>query len=230
MLPITMSRRALLIFAEEAPLDLARRHLPAAALPLLALPALNAGADVHVFSSRTASARADRTLHLQRGRNFAERFENAIETLGALGYAEIVAVGRDCPELSANDIARAFEQLRGKRLVLGPDHRGGCYLIAFRAADRALLRGIRWKRNTDCAELTARAGAAVVALLPIKHDIDSWADLRLAARASQRIARLLAYLCACTGDFSFGFRQLIHEAARFIRLHGQIPPPAPAAA
>ncbi len=226
MLPTSMSRRALLIFAEDASLDLARRRLPAAALPLLALPALNAAADVHIFSSRPAPARTNHRLHLQRGRNFAERFEHAIETLGALGYAEIVAVGRDCPELAANDIARAFAQLRGKRLVLGPDHRGGCYLIALRAADRALLRGIRWKRNTDCAELTARAGASAVTLLPIKHDIDTWADLRLAARANDRIARLVASLLQRASDFFFGPTPFLHAAARFIRLHGQIPPPA----
>ena len=48
-------------------------------------------------------------------------------------------MGRDCPGLGALDIERAFAELTSKKLVLGPDHRGGCYLIAFRIADRMVL-------------------------------------------------------------------------------------------
>ena len=214
MFPTPMSRRALLIFADDARLDLARRRLPVAALPLLPTPAFEGAADVHLFDSRA-----------QHGRTFAERFENAIETLSALGYQEIVAVGRDCPDLSANDIAQAFAQLRGKRLVLGPDHRGGCYLIAFRSADRALLRGIRWKRNTDCAELMARASGQV-SLLAMKHDIDSWADVRLVARTDNAMARLATFLLATMNAVSQQIAPFVHAAVRFIRVRGQMPPPA----
>ena len=117
------------------------------------------------------------SVHRQTGRTFAARFENAIETIARLGYDEVVAIGRDCPALRGLDIERAFAELKSKKLVLGPDHRGGCYLIAFRSADRELLRDVRWKRNTDCAQLLHRAGAAQVFLLPVKHDLDSWSDL-----------------------------------------------------
>ena len=213
-----MPRRALLIFADDSRLDLARRRLPVAALPLLPTPAFEGAADVHLFGSRA-----------QHGRTFAERFENAIETLSALGYEEIVAVGRDCPDLSANDVAQAFAQLREKRLVLGPDHRGGCYLIAFHAADRALLHGIRWKRNTDCAELCARVGLEAVFQLSIKHDIDSWADVRLFARTDNAIAWLATFLLATVSAFSREIAPFVHAAVRFMRVRGQMPPPFRAA-
>ncbi|MGI8436742.1 MAG: TIGR04282 family arsenosugar biosynthesis glycosyltransferase [Chthoniobacterales bacterium] len=213
-----MSRRALLIFANHARLDLARRALPRAALPLLQNSAIarSAGADydVHLFGALR-----------QRGDGFAARLEHAIETLSAQGYDEIVAVGRDCPALSANDITQAFAELRDTRLVLGPDHRGGCYLIAFRAADRALLQGIRWQRNTDCAQLQRRCEAAEVALLSIKHDIDSWADARLAARADERIARRAAFLFQAGRALAREVVSHFDAATHFVRLHGQIPPP-----
>ncbi|MEO5721117.1 MAG: DUF2064 domain-containing protein [Chthoniobacterales bacterium] len=232
MFPTSMSRRALLIFADDARLDLARRRLPLAALPLLLQPDFDrapvAGVDVHVFRSRTARGRSERFVHAQSGRNFAERFENAVETLAALGYQEIVAVGRDCPELSTSDIANAFDHLGQHSLVLGPDHRGGCYLIAFRAAARTLLRGIRWKRNTDCAQLRARAGEARVFMLAVKHDIDSWADVRLAARASTRLAALATFLLRTVAEISSELALFVHASTRFIRLHGQMPPPCAA--
>ncbi len=228
-LPTAMPRRAVLVFADDARLDLARRRLPVAALPLLRalefLPGQFSETDVHVFASRAGSAAGHKQFHSQVGHNFAERFENAIETLAALGYEEIVAVGRDCPALAAGDVAHAFEQLHGRRLVLGPDHRGGCYLIAFHVADRALLRGIHWKQNTDCAQLCARAGDAA-ALLPMKHDIDSWADLELAAQVHEGVARLTAFLRRTIGVGLSVRAPIFHAAAQFVRLHGQIPPPA----
>src|SRR5205814_4568355 len=124
-------------------------------------------------------------IHRQSGHGFASRLENAIEKIHELGYDEIVAIGRDCPSLRATDIERAFAELASRKLVLGPDHRGGCYLIAFRSADRALLRDVRWKQNTDCAELLRRGGLEHVFLLPVKHDLDSWTDLRLFARTNE---------------------------------------------
>lgn len=217
-----MPRRALLIFADHARLDLARRALPQAALPLLQNSAIARSAaaayDVHLFGALR-----------QRGDGFAARFEHAIETLSAQGYDEIVAVGHDCPALSATDIEQAFVELNHKQLVLGPDHRGGCYLIAFRAADRALLRGIRWQRNTDCAQLQRRCQSAEVALLSIKHDVDSWADIRLCARIGGRIGRLAMSLLAPVNSALSVFDSIVDSAAEFTRLHGQIPPPALAA-
>ncbi|MEP6809003.1 MAG: DUF2064 domain-containing protein [Chthoniobacterales bacterium] len=228
MNPKPMTRRALLVFADPGYVDLARRGLPVAALPLLPLPAFKAEemtADVHVFTSAPQTGENPR-VHLQTGQGFAARFENAIETLTALGYDEIAAVGRDCPELSANDIALAFERLQENRLVLGPDHRGGCYLIAFRTAERALLRGVRWKRNTDCAQLCARGGLTQVALLPVKHDIDSLADLRLLAKESHVVGRLAHFLLSALGQLHSAPIQFIDAAKEFVRLHGQMPPPA----
>ncbi len=229
-LPTAMTRRAVLIFTDSARLDLSRRRLPTAALALFRSPELassDAGdADVHVFGSASSPARDGQQFHPQRGGNFAERFESAIETLAALGYSEVVAIGRDCPALVTADIGQAFAELREHRLVLGPDHRGGCYLIALHTCDRVLLRGIRWNQNTDCGELCDRSGLSTVFLLPVKHDIDSWADLKLAARVNVRVARLAAFLLQTIGVSLVERPPILHAATQFIRLHGQIPPPA----
>jgi 2-phospho-L-lactate guanylyltransferase (CobY/MobA/RfbA family) len=222
-------KRAVLVFAENLGLDLARRRLPRAAERLLsghgAAARLN-GADVHLFTTGGSAASAQPRVHAQTGATFSARLENATATLRDLGYDEIVMIGRDCPQLCERDIRVAFAQLNRKRLVLGPDHRGGCYLIAFRAIDYALLEGIRWRQNTDCAQLRDRCAAADVSLLAVKQDLDSWADLRLLARGGDWAARIASRLVSFVSEFAQARGYFVDLAAGRVRVRGQMPPPA----
>jgi uncharacterized protein len=164
-------RRAVLIFADALAKDLSRRGWSRKLSGLLNVPTIDAAkvdADVHVFGPRR-----------QRGANFGERLSNAVEDLAQLDYDQIVIVGRDCPDLTCADIEDAFSHLPTSRAVLGPDHRGGCYLIGIHASDRALLADIRWQQDTDFAEIAGRFGADHVAVLAMKIDLDSSEDLRL---------------------------------------------------
>jgi glycosyltransferase A (GT-A) superfamily protein (DUF2064 family) len=221
------------VFADEIQVDLARRAFPKAARPLFEVAALGAkitgSADVHFFTSAKTSAPVNAFIHRQMGVGFRARFENAIETVARLGYDEIVAIGRDCPGLRASDVERAFAELKTRKLVLGPDHRGGCYLIGFHAADRGLLRDVRWKRNTDCAELRARCPAADIFLLAPRLDLDSRNDLRLFARGDDRLARLAAFLLCAVGAVIAAVVEFISLASQQMRVRQQMPPPAFAA-
>ncbi len=220
-----MNRRAVLIFADPTALDLARRRLPRFLRPLLSVRRLfaeSAAADFHLFTSRRISSGNGIACHLQQGATFAERLEQATEKLSALGYAEIVVVGSDCPRLTTADIASAFRELATRRLVLGPDHRGGCYLIALRADDRDLLRGVRWNRNGDYAQLRNRVAAGEVASLSVKEDVDNWADVRLLARTGHALAEFfvaILEIAQTTRDF------FVDLSAQALRVRGQRPPP-----
>jgi len=227
-----VSRGAILVFADEVHRDIARRRFPHAARPLLDLRAstgLPPEIDVHLFTSAIRVATSSERIHRQSGRDFASRLENAIEKIHELGYDEIVAIGRDCPSLRAVDIERAFAELASRKLVLGPDHRGGCYLIAFRSDDRALLRGVRWMQNTDCAQLRARCGASDVWMMPVKHDIDSWSDVRIFARTGDPLARLALFLVRLICASCAPIAQRLDLALQRMRVRQQMPPPAFAA-
>jgi len=225
-----VSRRAVLIFAEEARVELARRAFPHAARPLLDLPTfgpqLSRGIDVHLFTSSRGPIPSEFQVHRQAGRDFATRLENAIEKINELGYDEIVVVGRDCPSLRPSDIEDAFGKLESRKLVLGPDHRGGCYLIAFRLSDRNLLRGVRWKRHTDCAQLRDRCLPSEVSLLPPKHELDSWADLQLFARGGDPLARLASFLLNTVCSLGVAVTYFVDLALQRVRVRQQLPPPA----
>ena len=231
--PKNVPRRAVLVFADEINVDLERRSFPKAARALLSLAGLDSQisseADFHLFTSEGDATAVGPDVHRQRGRSFAARFENAVERIAQLGYEEIVAIGRDCPALRASDLERAFAELASKKLVLGPDHRGGCYLIAFRSDDRELLRGVRWKQNTDCAQLRHRCGDKLVFLLPVKQDIDSWADVRVFASGDDLLARLAAFLLevVCAGPARL--IRFVSLATQQMRVRQQMPPPALAA-
>lgn len=198
-----MERRALLVFADSAHTDCKRRGWPSAFRILLETQSFtfeeNRGFDLHLFTSRGRHYPAWPSLqvHFQCGASFAERLENAMESLVQLGYREIVIVGRDCPELEQSDIFEAFELLGQHRLVLGPDHRGGCYLIGIHANDQGKLHGIRWQRNTDFRQILNRFGNQDVCRLCVKIDLDSLSDVWLLARSRSQwsiVAELLRKL------------------------------------
>ena len=224
-----VNRQAILIFADPTGLDLARRRLPRFLRPLLSWRRLQqapASADFHLFTSGKLAALPGCKCHQQHGATFAERLEAAAAKLASLGYAEIVIVGSDCPSLTTRDVANAFAALTTQRLVLGPDHRGGCYLIALRAEDRALLHDVRWNRNCDYDQLRRRVASDAVLSLPVKQDIDGWADIQLLARAGHRLAEFCMRVLVVVHAARSGFVDL---SAQAWRVRGQRPPPAWAA-
>lgn len=195
-----MRRRALLIFAESAHTDCARRGWPQSFRNLLEIQSSYTEQgeefDAHLFISpgfRPLSKQWT-TIHSQAGASFADRLDNAVEALAQLGYEDIVIVGRDCPDLELRDIHLAFDELNRHALVLGPDHRGGCYLIGIHASDRSKLRGIPWQRNIDFRALLGRFGQQNTFRLSVKMDLDTWGDVRLFARSASRWRHLAEFL------------------------------------
>ena len=221
-----MHQKAVLVFAYPTGLDLARRHLPRCLRPLLSWRRFRSGAsgaDFHLFTSGQRAPRPGYQCHQQSGGTFAERLEAAAKTIADLGYDEIVLVGSDCPTLTAADIAAAFAALKTKRLVLGPDHRGGCYLIALHARDRHLLSGIQWNKDRDRAQLGERLPAVEIMSLGIKQDVDSWLDLHLLAKSGHTLAaRVVSFFLLGRSTA----KPFVDLTAHHTRVRQQIPPPA----
>lgn len=229
---MTLRRRAVLVFADAIALDLCRRRWPKTSQRLLQTPLFDSscvgGAHIHLFTSPgfALSSSPAFTVHSQQGSSFGERFENAIEALARLGYDNIVIVGRDCPDLESADILRAFSLLENYRLVLGPDHRGGCYLIAFHASDRAILKNVRWQEGTDSVELQQRFGPESTALLPVKYDLDTLRDVWLLARSGSRWQRIAELLLQTLQSQSVAFEPIwVDSRLLRLRIHWQLPPP-----
>lgn len=231
---VIRATKALLIFANPVAIDCQRRKWPLTFQTLFDTGRLAGLAtnetDVHIFSSvqPPASTSSPHTVHLQKytGVTFGERLEGAVETLAGLGYGKIVIVGTDCPSLTAEDIATAFQLLDHKRLVLGPDHRGGCYLIGLHREDRVQLAGIRWHKNTDFCELLRRYEKNTTAQLPVKIDLDTLEDLQLLAQSAtpwSNAAAVLLQILLVINSIAERFQSPLRTVK--LALSWQIPPP-----
>ncbi len=116
----------------------------------------------------------------QRGASFGERLSHAVSSGFALGYEHLIIIGNDCPELRARDLRRVAGLLSGGQSVIGPDRRGGAFLIGVSRADFSFetFSALPW-RTTGLAEgLGGVLTGAVV--LGHRQDINSRQDLEVA--------------------------------------------------
>lgn len=118
----------------------------------------------------------------QQGKSFGERFTNAIEAVFLKGYDKVIAIGNDSPQLTPQLLIHAANELSYKKLVLGPDKRGGIYLLGIsrNAFNRNHLLNFHWNsphlyqdfikwRNDNNFSCT---------ILPRLRDVNDAADLK----------------------------------------------------
>jgi rSAM/selenodomain-associated transferase 1 len=124
---------------------------------------------------------ADFALVPQRGDGFGERLLATAEDLLACGYDSVCLIDSDSPTVPAAAFEQAVSELAkpGDRIVLGPSHDGGYYLIGLKRAHPELFANIAWSTSTVFAETIAAAKAANLeaVLLPLWYDVDDAASL-----------------------------------------------------
>ena len=118
----------------------------------------------------------------QRGNSFGERLTNAIEDIFSLGYRNVIAVGNDSPQLSPQLLIHAADEMSRTDLILGPDKRGGIYLLGIsqKAYNRKELLGFRWNTPGLCADFIKWKGECQLAfiILPVLRDVNCESDLQ----------------------------------------------------
>jgi rSAM/selenodomain-associated transferase 1 len=117
----------------------------------------------------------------QRGDGFGERLLAAAEDILAIGYGSVCLIDSDSPTVPAGAFYRAVEVLGwpGDRVVIGPSHDGGYYLIGMKVAHTEPFERITWSTASVYAETVDRcreAGIEVVEL-PTWYDVDDAATL-----------------------------------------------------
>lgn len=114
----------------------------------------------------------------QHGQTFGERFCDAIEQVFQKGFAHVIAIGNDSPELRSPHILEAQRQLQHSDLVIGPAKDGGVYLLGVsrQAFVQAAYTDLPWETKFLTEGL--RGLGTEIVWLPALADIDSAADLR----------------------------------------------------
>ena len=115
-------------------------------------------------------------LVAQRGDGFGERLLYAAEDILGIGYGAVCLIDSDSPTVPAAAFLQAVEALQrsGDRVVLGPSHDGGYYLIGLKKAHAEPFQRITWSTGAVLEETIERCRDArlEVVLLPTWYDVD----------------------------------------------------------
>lgn len=65
----------------------------------------------------------------QKGSNFSERLKDSLSQVFNEGFENVIAVGNDCPTLSAQDMINAQRALENGQSAIGKTQKGGVYLL-----------------------------------------------------------------------------------------------------
>ena len=109
------------------------------------------------------------------GAKMIAAFQNSFNS----GVDKTAIIGTDCPNLTTEIMAQAFDKLSQHDLVLGPAKDGGYYLIGLCRAIPELFGGINWGTSEVFAATRAIAQNLDlnIAYLPTLADIDLPEDL-----------------------------------------------------
>lgn len=111
--------------------------------------------------------------------NLGARMARSLAVAFQDGIARVVVIGTDCPNLNADLIAEAFQQLHSHDLVIGPAIDGGYYLIGLNYLISELFIGINWGTTAVLQQTVdiAKKLNISVAYLPQLADVDRPEDL-----------------------------------------------------
>ncbi|MEL6902326.1 MAG: TIGR04282 family arsenosugar biosynthesis glycosyltransferase [Cyanobacteria bacterium J06606_4] len=107
----------------------------------------------------------------------------------------VVAIGSDCPDVSAVHIRQAFRALAHKDVVLGPAQDGGYYLIGLRHLQVGLFQNIDWSTPVVFQQTYEKVlqSELSVSTLPVLSDIDRPADLAIWERIQRLSVKAAAF-------------------------------------
>jgi glycosyltransferase A (GT-A) superfamily protein (DUF2064 family) len=226
-------RTAIALFTLSVREDAQRKRI----LPHLSLAA-NERLIAHL-QQQTLAAAAQTSLPVvvidaarQRGHSFAERLHNAFQDTFAAGFDRVLLIGADGAECRPELLQQAIDVLpeTGQAAILGPDQRGGDWLIGldretFQQLD---LASIPWHSSRVHATLTMhlQQSGATLLFAAKAADVNTHQDLRAFAlenttdrriQALLRLKRALESTDSTTATNDIPLPDVIAHAAHILR-------------
>jgi rSAM/selenodomain-associated transferase 1 len=145
---------------------------------------------------------ADREFLPQRGEDHKTRMRNGFDDLFGKGFAKVIEVVSDSPDITAGYLLEAETVLDVKDAVIGPALDGGFNLIGFRREGFLLeaFDNVPWNSDETFRETVNNLKKAKKSVHSLKPwgDIDTMEDLRRMAAASPNLmfgrSRTMGYL------------------------------------
>ena len=136
--------------------------------------------DVHIyFSDKIDHKNYTNCLKfVQQGSDLGERMHHAFAEGFEQGYARIVGIGTDLPDLSTSILTEAFVALEDKHVVIGPAQDGGYYLIGMNQCVDNVFQNKPWSTESLFEVTLAELNQLnyTVEILEQLNDIDTFED------------------------------------------------------
>lgn len=191
---------AILIFTQEASKEATRKTLTPSKnrrVSELIFDKLN------YFIERTATSAASKVENLQvfysskliepSNSSFGKQLSLAVQAVFEKGFEKVICVGNDCPALDKNRILAAVEKLQTIDTVLGPDNRGGVYLLGISQKDfkPEVFENLAWQSEKMLESYIEQTDSQSIFILEALADIHTFQELKTYTTARYFIAFLL---------------------------------------
>ena len=208
---------AILIFTQEASKEASRKMLT---------PSKNRGVNQLVFDKlnhfveRTAVAAVSKANNLQvfyssqlikpNNSSFGHQLSTAIQVIFERGFEKVICIGNDCPALDENHILAAAKILQTVDSVVGPDNRGGVYLlgISSKGFRSEIFENLAWQSEKMIESFIEHYNKKAIILLETLSDIHTFQELQTYTKSMFFIAFLIQLVekaIAKTSNFYFFF-------------------------
>ena len=154
---------------------------------------------------------------------FGQRLADAMAQVYAEGFESVLVVGNDCPSILPSHLRAAAQMLEQGQNVLGPDRRGGVWLIGLQHKDFSAdqLINLSW----ETPELYADMAGLFPEVIDFASlgDLNSFEDLRQNWHFLRRQLTELFDLLLIS-ETAFGTPSLQPEPVAVLRRLGRAPP------
>jgi uncharacterized protein len=118
----------------------------------------------------------------QIGETFGEKFANSFQKLFDQGFEKVIAIGNDCPDLTAETLKKTIDELQRKQVVVGPSKDEGMYLIGLSKKGFSFddFSNLPWQKKgllTEFIRQTENTNQSIL-LLSELIDLDNFNDVK----------------------------------------------------
>ncbi len=218
---------AILIFSQEVSKDAARKNLT---------PTKNSGVNHLIFNQlnsfvgRTAASSNLSVFYSNQliedsKSGFGKQLSAAIQAVFKKGFEKVICVGNDCPALSKIQILDAAEKLQLANSVLGPDQRGGVYLLGVtkNTFNAESFENIAWQSGMMLGSYLKQFANQNISFLETLTDIHTFKELQAYSSSRYFIRYLLQFIEKSLSKKTFKFSYLFDS--QIIRFSSLRAPP-----
>ncbi len=113
--------------------------------------------------------------------SFGKKLSLAIQKVFNSGFEKVICIGNDCPALDNERLNLAIKKLQDHDFVLGPDHRGGVYLLGLTKSsfNPFVFENIPWQNKNMLSSLISNHKDSDILVLENLPDIHTFKELKL---------------------------------------------------